>query len=662
LKELQRNLALAGGAALVGYGLYKLLCGSDDGPQGGSAAKEKSKADDADDGETVCIFFGSQTGTAQGFAEDLAKEISARGPATKVIDLEDFEDESDLQGKALLVFVLATYGEGDPTDNAMAFDKWIQEQDEGGQVLSGARFAVMGLGNRQYVHFNGMSRRVDGLLEKLGASRVCQAGEGDDDADIDEDFSQWKEGHFFPALEGLQLPGWSGAEVGELTQEQVLQDLPLVAEVGEAASLPIDASVQGQGVDVVSKGYFAVPCKVLKVQELRQQPGPEKSTVQVDFELSGGLTYEAADTADILPDNAPELVDYFAARLGVGADDHVSLVKNPQSEAVSVKKLLPCPCPARLALARYCDLSRVPGKSVLQKFACFLNAEGKENLTKLLQSPAYKLVNTDEVHLSFAEFTHLFLGSLEMDLGVFLQLCPRQKPRSFTISSSRLETPGQLSVTCGLVSDEKKSLEPFFAALRDAQVGYETSALPVQPCGRSSAGSQRLFRGITSDFLCHRIEGREAIVSVHKSTFRLPQDLSKPIIMIGAGTGVAPFRAFLRELQIAQRPAETLLIFGCQYRDQDYIYRSEFEELQNKGVLNHLVCAFSREQAHKVYVQHKVKDQAELIKKLFVEQQGTVYICGGTGMGKSVLAALEPIIGNIEQHRTSRRIIEELWG
>jgi sulfite reductase (NADPH) flavoprotein alpha-component len=131
--------------------------------------------------------------------------------------------------------------------------------------------------------------------------------------------------------------------------------------------------------------------------------------------------------------------------------------------------------------------------------------------------------------------------------------------------------------------------------------------------------------------------------------------------MVGAGTGVAPFRGFLREMTVTKNRRESMLIFGCQRRDVDNLYEEEFAEATKSGVLTHLVYAFSREQEKKIYVQHRVSELAKDIKRMF-DDGAIIYICGSTAMGEDVKKALAPICGkNVEELRGSR-IIEELWG
>ncbi|KAF2977266.1 hypothetical protein EK904_008160 [Melospiza melodia maxima] len=133
-------------------------------------------------GRNIVVFYGSQTGTAEEFANRLAKDAHRYGLRGMAADPEEY-DLSDLSrlseiDKSLAVFCMATYGEGDPTDNAQDFYDWLQEADAD---LSGLRFAVFGLGNKTYEHFNAMGKYVDKRLEELGAQRIFELGLGDDD-------------------------------------------------------------------------------------------------------------------------------------------------------------------------------------------------------------------------------------------------------------------------------------------------------------------------------------------------------------------------------------------------------------------------------------------------------------------------------------------------
>lgn len=147
-------------------------------------------------GRNVVVLYGSQTGTAEEFASRLSKDAVRYGMKAMIADPEECElDEisklTDIDNN-LIILCMATYGEGDPTDNAQEFFEWLNDNG-GGVELNGINYAVFGLGNKTYEHYNAMGKLVDSKLQEMGATRVMELGLGDDDSNIEEDFVTWKE-------------------------------------------------------------------------------------------------------------------------------------------------------------------------------------------------------------------------------------------------------------------------------------------------------------------------------------------------------------------------------------------------------------------------------------------------------------------------------------
>lgn len=138
------------------------------------------------------IFYGSQTGTAFGFAKKLGQEVIRYGGKSKVIDLATFDVAALLKEK-LVVFIVATYGAGGPTDNARKFYDWIKSSaNSTSDFLSNLKFAVFGCGDKLYRNYNRMAKTVtEGLLSR-GATKICETGIGNASDDIEGDFAQWK--------------------------------------------------------------------------------------------------------------------------------------------------------------------------------------------------------------------------------------------------------------------------------------------------------------------------------------------------------------------------------------------------------------------------------------------------------------------------------------
>ena len=159
-----------------------------------AAAKAEAKVESFPNGPLL-IVWGSQTGTAESFGNILAREARQRGFKATSVDMEDFEpDELREEDKAPVVFLMATHGEGEPPDNALAFFKYFNEPDREADELASLRFAAFGLGNTQYEEFCYMGKWIDERCAAFGATRLYELGLGDDDDDLEGDFEAWREG------------------------------------------------------------------------------------------------------------------------------------------------------------------------------------------------------------------------------------------------------------------------------------------------------------------------------------------------------------------------------------------------------------------------------------------------------------------------------------
>ena len=158
-----------------------------------------------------------------------------------------------------------------------------------------------------------------------------------------------------------------------------------------------------------------------------------------------------------------------------------------------------------------------------------------------------------------------------------------------------------------------------------------------------SRGRQR--KGVCSTFLAERAADAPVPVFPNTSKFRLPEDPNTPIIMVGPGTGIAPFRAYLQERKAIGAKGKNWLFFGSQHQHCNYFYREELEQYQRDGFLNRCDCAWSRDQADKSYVQHKMLESADEIWKWMEAEGAHFFVCGDARrMAKDVDAALREII------------------
>ena len=157
--------------------------------------------------------------------------------------------------------------------------------------------------------------------------------------------------------------------------------------------------------------------------------------------------------------------------------------------------------------------------------------------------------------------------------------------------------------------------------------------------------------------------GQTCKIFCRASTFRLPKDSSTPVILIGPGTGIAPMRALLQERQCTGATGENYMYFGCKNRTDDYLYRDELEAYEKDKTITSLRLAFSREQKNKVYVQHLLKEDSVLLKKLVLEQNAHIYICGATMMGADVVKVLKEVVGEdlVKKMSGEGKLVQELW-
>jgi NADPH-ferrihemoprotein reductase len=606
----------------------------------------------------LTVYYGSQTGTAESFAQQIEREGPDKGFLVHVIDLEDISVEQVLErkdnGVSKAIFLVATYGEGEPTDNSAEFIRNLkaglnteeEKKEQDVLDLQGLEFCVFGLGNRQYEHFNAMGKTVDDRLGRAGAKRIIDVGLGDDDSDLEGDFENWKDNVLWPGLTKLYV---KDASCIVHKESGMLPDCPYIAEY----STKKNETPEKLSIDQVhgsSRHYFtSFDCPVSLVRELRSSQDPG-STVHMEIDVSKvkGFSYQTADNLGVLPVNDETVVKSVADALGLDLDTFFSIKAASGHEWHGAP--FPMPISVNECLSRYCDLTSAPRRSELKLLAAYAHDSTDKKALLRMSSKEGKAEYREKImdaHVGLVDLLKL-CPSVQMPLEHFLGFCPRLLPRYYTISSSSSVYPNSVHLTVAVTESVRQD------------------------------GSA--FRGVCSSYLAGLDPKTKPTVRVfcRESTFRLPKEPSRPILMVGPGTGIAPMRALLQErsyqrTSLKQVVGPNVLYFGCKKRSMDYLYKEELDAFRKQGDLDMFHIAFSREQKEKVYVQHLLSKNGKDTWNSINGLGASIFVCGGVKMGHDVTEVLKDICikeGNLSPEDAKEylkklasegRFVQELW-
>jgi NADPH-ferrihemoprotein reductase len=535
-------------------------------------------------GKNCVIFYGSQTGTAEDYASRLAKEGHQRfGLKTMVVDLEDYDYENldKFPEDKVAFFVMATYGEGEPTDNAVDFYQFITGDDisfDGGgspddKPLSSMRYVAFGLGNNTYEHYNAMVRNIDKTLARLGAKRIGNAGEGDDGAGtMEEDFLAWKEPMWKALVEEM------GLEEREAVYEpsfSVVDEETLSPEsdhiyLGEPNQNHLEGRAQGP--------YHAHNPFVAPIVESRELfVVKDRNCLHMEISIGGSnLSYQTGDHIAIWPTNAGREVDRFVKVFGIEEKRHTVIRIKPLD--VTAKVPFPTPTTYDAAVRYHMEICGPVSRQFIASLAPFAPDEAsRTELKRLGNDKDYFHEKISSQYFNIAQALQSITSTTfsSVPFSLLIEGIPKIQPRYYSISSSSLVQREQISVTAVVESIRvpgaghvvKGVTTNYLLALKQKQHGDPDP----DPHGLSYAleGPRNKYDGI------------HVPVHVRHSNFKLPSDPTKPIIMVGPGTGVAPFRGFIQERAALAAKGEkvgmTVLFYGCRNRNEDFLYKDEWE-------------------------------------------------------------------------------------
>ncbi len=377
-------------------------------------------------------------------------------------------------------------------------------------------------------------------------------------------------------------------------EEWISEVVPLMAE-GASTVAVVDTAPQASKSAYNRKNPF--PAK-MSVNRIVTALDSSKETRHYEISIAGsGLSYEAGDALCVIPSNCPELVANIIKALGCTGSEQEPVA----GELISLSD----------ALQSHFEI-KLPSKELVEEIA---KRSGDQELNNILSSGDKDQLSN---YLWGRDTLDLLLQfpKAEFSAAEFIALLKPLQHRAYSISSSGKAHPDSVHLTV-------------------ASVRYDAYG--------------RDHKGVCSTYLADLV-GEETDVRVFftpNNNFRVPNDNSLPMIMVGPGTGIAPFRAFLQEREFRKANGKNWLFFGDRNASTDFIYREEIEAMQNSGLLSRLDLAFSRDQEEKIYVQDRMKQSgAELWA--WLEQGGYFFVCGDAyRMAKDVDKALHEVI---QQH------------
>lgn len=519
----------------------------------------------------LLLLFGSNTGSGEAFAQRIAGDAAAQGYAAQVAPLDDHAGQLPAQGA---VAIVASSYEGKPPDNARQFMAWLEGAAAGS--LDGVKFAVFGCGNRQWARtYQAIPKQIDAALEAAGATRFAARGEADAGGDFFGAFDDWYAGF------------WKGLASALGTQAR---------EAAAAAPLRVEPVTEGR-LSILRQTDL-LQGEVLANRELVDMSKPgARAKRHIEIRLPAGMSYRAGDYLSVLPHNPLGNVERALRRFGFAPDSRVVLHK---AEGHNSPLPLGVPVGVGELLMNYVELAQPATRAQVAALAEATRCPPEQQPLQQLAGDAYEAEVLNK-RASVLDLLERF-PACELPFGAFLEMLPPMRARQYSISSSPLWDDTRCTLTIGVV---------------------DAPALSGQ--GR--------FRGTASNHLAHSGPGAHLALAVRSSNihFRPPPKPETPMIMVCAGTGLAPFRGFVQERAVmaasGQKVARSLLFFGCDHPDIDYLYRDELAAWEAAGVVSVRPAYSEAPEGEVKFVQHRLwQDRAE-VAELF-RTGAHVYVCG----------------------------------
>jgi sulfite reductase alpha subunit-like flavoprotein len=428
--------------------------------------------------------------------------------------------------------------------------------------------------------FNEAAKKFETRLSSLGFPALCPSGFGNDqDVDkYDTKFEEWA-----PSL-------WDALQVARETQINGPTVRKVVKQIGKAP-----ASVSQVAFPLIPR-RSTFELEVISNRQITPENYDRKIshiTLRETSESAGDLSYGLGDALSVYPRNDPARVAHFLDALRIDKNQGILVDKifGLENSPITVFELF----------AQYLDILGKSSGSFYKRLSDVLD-NGSSAKTKLLSIATRPEVVAERVQrgVTIADTIMEFFPKIDLDRMV--AIVPTIKPRMYSIASSYRALNGQVDLL--VVQHEWDS-------------------------------DTRRMTGICSKYINDLKPGDRIVAGVGAGTFSLPKSHSVPMVMAGLGTGLAPFRSFIQERAVAmnngEQVGELMLFYGCRHKDKDFAFGQELEEFARQNVITTLAPAFSRDQEEKIYIQQRIRENAEGVYNSLVRDQGYFYLCGQAG-------------------------------
>ncbi|XP_078382662.1 NADPH-dependent diflavin oxidoreductase 1-like isoform X2 [Oculina patagonica] len=476
-------------------------------------------------GRRISVLFGSQTGTAQEVAERIGREAKRRYISASVLALDDY-NVTKLIEEEIVIFVCATTGQGDEPDNMKNFWRFILRRNLPVNSLSGLSFAVLGLGDSSYPKFNFIAKKMNKRLIQLGGTELQSLGLADDQHELGPDavVDPWLKQLWERVLRLHPLP--PGKEIISASVRPPPRFKVKFVNSDTKGTVNTSNMLQSSSIENQVTSH-STPCRrhpfhARLISNNRVTAADHWQDVRlVQFDIKGsGMSHSPGDVLMVQPSNLADVVQEFIAHLALEPEKKFTLEQNDPD--IPIPHQLPQPCSIQHLVQHYLDIQGVPRRYFFEllshfttsdlekeKLQEFCSAEGQEELYSYCYRPKR---TTLEVLQDFPS------ASANIPFEYLLDLIPPIQPRAFSIASSLMAHPDEVQLLVAVVNYKTKLFKP--------------------------------RRGLCSTWLASLDFTNKDLrvpVWVKKGTISFPKALDSPIIMIGPGTGCAPFRSFIEE-------------------------------------------------------------------------------------------------------------------